>query len=276
MLRFPNTIAKRNACQKRSVHLPSILDRRRTSNPLDAQAQGAVNERESGQSPRPSVFRRAYGALALRIQQRRANKRSWAPGERVSYIKDCMCVMVMVGGLALYVVDMEKNLKAQALEKETERMREDILATLTPGSGERIPWPLLHRQITQMREGKQNIELLHSLYQHCKVYYPDDWLLLVEIGHILKENTNQSLISRAKIKDPTGFRHEILRHLIFLKHGKVPNILENLGDAGGSEVTGFSECLDPEQRIPDEAKPILSEMIAEVERSVRHRDGFFV
>ena len=226
-----------------------------------------------------STFRqRPFSALLLYLTTREKKKRS-----RISYdqVFNYTIFFAMLTSMVSFYSEFDKYIKAMEIEKENESMQVKILEEILDGeSGERIPWPLIHRQITQIREGKQPIRSLHSLYQHCKVYYPDDWLLLVEIGHILKDHTNQSLMSRGQIKDPIGFRHEILRHLIYLKHGKRPNLMENLhGNRVMHEQQNMVDEISPEnvtERMPDEVKPILSAIIADVQKSAMPSDGFVV
>ena len=83
----------------------------------------------------------------------------------------------------------------------------------------RIPWPLLHKQVTDMREGKLGIEELAQLWEHVKYYYGEDWLIPLEIVQILKYTTG--IFLKQYVADPEAMRQEITDQLLRIHYDKV-------------------------------------------------------
>ncbi|KNH09577.1 membrane protein mix1 [Perkinsela sp. CCAP 1560/4] len=210
--------------------------------------------------------------VARRMEKRADQTPSNLAFEAIHFAAFFFFVMLIVLS-QLEATQIRKELSAM---KEKEDNQVEILRNLLHGEKQaRIPWPLLHRQITQIREGKQSIANIFALYQHVKVFYPNDWLFLIEIGNILTHHNNQSLALRAKIKDPMGFRHEVLQNLLFLKHGRRVSFVENpdleVDAAPGTRVIEASG-----ERCPRELRGLLDSVIEDVQISTRPSDGFEV
>jgi hypothetical protein len=83
----------------------------------------------------------------------------------------------------------------------------------------RIPWPLLHKYVTEMREGKRNMDDLGKLWDQCRYYYGHDWLVPIEITQILKYSTGK-LLSQYVV-DPEEMRKQLLFQLINVRYDRV-------------------------------------------------------
>jgi hypothetical protein len=82
----------------------------------------------------------------------------------------------------------------------------------------RIPWPLLHQRVTQIREGKQTMDELERCWEQTKFYYRGDWLIPVEMTQVLKYSTGKFLSQYCA--DPEQMRKEILVQLLNVKYGR--------------------------------------------------------
>ena len=85
----------------------------------------------------------------------------------------------------------------------------------------RVPWPLLHKQVTDMREGKVGLEDLQKLWDHVKYYYNEDWLIPIEIVQILKYTTGMYLSQF--VADPDEMRKELIDQMLRIHYDKVSN-----------------------------------------------------
>ena len=83
----------------------------------------------------------------------------------------------------------------------------------------RPPWPLLHHAIVEMREGKRGLDGLAATWDQVRMFYPEDWLIPIEIVQILKFNSALNLSQF--VPDPEQLRKEVLVQLLSIKHQKV-------------------------------------------------------
>ena len=82
--------------------------------------------------------------------------------------------------------------------------------------GRRPPWPLLHQRVVMMREGKLGHDDLALSWEQCKYYYPQDWLIPLEIAQILKYSS--PLYMQAYISEPDDLRKEVLSQLTKVRY----------------------------------------------------------
>lgn len=86
----------------------------------------------------------------------------------------------------------------------------------------RVPWPLLHLHVTEIREGKRSHDELQKLWDQTKFYYPGDWLIPVELTQVIKY-TSPKFLSQY-VADPDLLRKEMLFQLLQVKYAKVKTI----------------------------------------------------
>ena len=106
----------------------------------------------------------------------------------------------------------------------------------------RIPWPLLHKQVTDMREGKMGLEDMQKLWDHVKYFYNEDWLIPVELVQILKYTTGMYLSQF--VTDSDQLRTEVIDQLLRIHYDKVSS----------------------EWRVTPDVKEILSLAVDDLER----------
>lgn len=75
----------------------------------------------------------------------------------------------------------------------------------------RVPWPVIHQTVTEMREGKRGLDEIANLWEQTRHYYPDDWLVPFEISQIIKYSNGYYL--SFYVPDAEEFRQEVLRQL---------------------------------------------------------------
>lgn len=83
----------------------------------------------------------------------------------------------------------------------------------------RMPWPVLHKYVTEMREGKRNLDDMGKLWKQTLHYYPHDWLIPIEFTQILKYSTAK-LLSQY-VEDPEAMRKQMLFQLINVRYDRV-------------------------------------------------------
>jgi hypothetical protein len=83
----------------------------------------------------------------------------------------------------------------------------------------RIPWPVVHRDVTEMREGKRSLDNLQNLWEQTRYFYPGDWLIPVELTQVLKFNS--ALYLSQYVADPEVLRKEVLTQLLNVRYGRV-------------------------------------------------------
>eukprot|EP00760_Papus_ankaliazontas_P033527 PhM_4_TR6391/c0_g1_i1/m.63354 len=86
----------------------------------------------------------------------------------------------------------------------------------------RPPWPVLHHQATQMREGKLPYEGIDQLWKDTQYYYRADWLIPVEIAQILKYNSGKYMSEF--VEEPESMKKEIMMQLLSIKYGRVKGV----------------------------------------------------
>jgi hypothetical protein len=89
----------------------------------------------------------------------------------------------------------------------------------------RPPWPLLHFNIVEMREGKRSLDQLGEVWDQVRHYYPNDWLIPIEMVQILKYNS--PLFLSQYVADPEQVRKEVHAHLVRLKNQRVTRKFSN-------------------------------------------------
>ena len=83
----------------------------------------------------------------------------------------------------------------------------------------RPPWPLLHFNVVEMREGKRSLDQIAQVWNETAHYYPNDWLIPIEMVQILKYNS--ALYLSQFVADPEQLRKEVHQQLVRLKNQKV-------------------------------------------------------
>lgn len=83
----------------------------------------------------------------------------------------------------------------------------------------RPPWPLLHFNIVEMREGKRSLDQIGEIWDQVYHYYPNDWLIPLEMVQIMKYNS--PLFLSQYVSDPEQMRKEVHMQLVRIKNQKV-------------------------------------------------------
>lgn len=83
----------------------------------------------------------------------------------------------------------------------------------------RPPWPLLHFNVVEMREGKRSLDQIGDVWHQTYHFYPNDWLIPIEMVQILKYNS--PLYLSQFVADPEQLRKEVHQQLVRLKNQKV-------------------------------------------------------
>lgn len=86
----------------------------------------------------------------------------------------------------------------------------------------RTPWPVLHHNATQIREGKRPFDEIAKIWTEVQYYYPGDWLIPLEFAQVIKYNNGNYL--KQFLDEPEAFRKEIMVQLLNVKYGKVQSL----------------------------------------------------
>lgn len=162
-------------------------------------------------------FRRSQIAL-LQEQLPELERQAWrlTPNMAFTYFMfgylivstgSCFVHMYIASSLMLDHATVDQRSAAQRIEDNKKK------------DPNRMPWPVVHQQVTEMREGKRSMEDLAKLWDQTKYYYPHDWLVPVELVQVLKFSTGK-LLSQY-VADPEEMRKDLLVQLFNVRYGRV-------------------------------------------------------
>ena len=114
-----------------------------------------------------------------------------------------------------YITDVESDNNAMNMATSPA----DRIAADRQKDPNRMPWPVVHKYVTEMREGKRTLDDLGKLWEQTRHYYPHDWLIPLECTQVLKYSTGK-LLSQY-VEDPEEMRKQLLFQLINVRYDRV-------------------------------------------------------
>ena len=176
---------------------------------------------KSAVQPRPSLAPLDFRRGKFEYFNNYGWRTSWQVGSLANW-----CLYVIGGFLAMTIYleilmhPLEDTTSVKVPEMPmTDYEREQLQRQEDPN---RVPWPLVHLHMTEIREGKRPHDELPRLWEQTKFFYPGDWLVPVEMVQILKYTTPKFLSQY--VADPEALRKEVLFQLLSIKYDKVRTI----------------------------------------------------
>lgn len=213
-----------------NTHVRSKAESERLARKREAQERAAAEgeplpksdeqvEPDASIQPRPSLYPLAYRRSRFIFDSNYGFSREWRYGGIANWN------FFVIGGflaMCIYLEILSHPLENGTKVPEmplTEYEKEQKLKLNDPN---RVPWPLLHMHVTEIREGKRNIDEMQKLWEQTKFYYPGDWLIPIEIAQVMKY-TSPKFMSQY-VADPELMRKELLVQLLNVKYGKVKTV----------------------------------------------------
>ena len=122
--------------------------------------------------------------------------------------------------MALYTMRLSGQTQQNIDKKTNDEMSENqVEMTRRHNDPRRPPWPVLHKRVTEIREGTHSTDDLNLSWEQCKYYYPHDWLIPMELSQILQYSS--AVFLKQYVPDPEQMRIDIINQLKMIRTGKM-------------------------------------------------------